>query len=161
MFIEPVNALNRWWPCTCLKCVSGLGWLERNLDFLRCIHVFDLVLKFGSDIKEGNWLQLLHHFIGLMGLNALVIWMKFFKLCFRFRMKFSRIALWGERLHLDSKSDLTMNWLILGFFVQKRILSFTSYLYGLKSEKKCSIVYHFDEFDFYRCLSWGVFWYAL
>ena len=27
---------------------------RRNLNFLRCIHVFDLVLKYCSDINEGN-----------------------------------------------------------------------------------------------------------
>ena len=89
MFIEPVNALNRWWPCTCLKCVSGLGWLERNLNFLRCIHVFDLVLKFGSDIKEGNWLQLLLHFIVSIGLVDSGIGMSFLSSVSDFRCKFS------------------------------------------------------------------------
>ena len=32
MFIEPVNALSRWWPCTCLKYVSGLRSLEKNFE---------------------------------------------------------------------------------------------------------------------------------
>ena len=59
MLMEPLNAPARWWPYACLKCVSGLRRLEKTLNFLRCIHVFDLVLKYGSDINEGNWLQLL------------------------------------------------------------------------------------------------------
>ena len=57
MLMEPVNAPARWWPWVCLKCVSGLRRLEKFLNFLRCILVFDLVLKYGSDIIEGNWLQ--------------------------------------------------------------------------------------------------------
>ena len=50
-----VNAYARWGTCACLKCGSGLRSLEKTLDFLRCIHVFDCVLKYGSDINEGNW----------------------------------------------------------------------------------------------------------
>ena len=45
MLMEVVNALARWWPCACLKCVSGLRRLEKTLNFMRCIHVIDLVLK--------------------------------------------------------------------------------------------------------------------
>ena len=45
MLMEPVNAPGRWWPCACLKCVSGLRRLEETLNFLRCIHVFDMVRK--------------------------------------------------------------------------------------------------------------------
>ena len=84
MLIEPVNAYARWWPCTCLKSASGLRKLEKTLNFLRCIHVFDLVLKYGSDINDGNWLQLLFYFIVLMGTVASVIGMSFLQLCFRF-----------------------------------------------------------------------------
>ena len=84
MSIEPVNAPARWWPCACLKCVSGLRQLEKTLNFLRCIHVFDLVLKYGSDINEGNWSQLLFYFIVLMGVVASVNGMIFFQLCFKF-----------------------------------------------------------------------------
>ena len=77
MLMEPVDAPSRWCPCACLICVSGLRGLEPNLNFLRCIHVFDLVLKYGSDINEGNWLQLLFYFIVLMGIVASVIGMSF------------------------------------------------------------------------------------
>ena len=68
MLMEPVNAPGRWWPCACLKCVSGLRRLEDILEFLRCIHVFDLVRRYGSDINEGIWLQLLFYFIVMMGI---------------------------------------------------------------------------------------------
>ena len=44
-----------------------------------------------------------------------------------FRLKFS-IALLRKRLQLDSKSDLTTNGLIVGFFVGKWLLSLTLYL---------------------------------
>ena len=79
-----VNAYARWWPCTCLKCGSGLRRLEKTLDFLRCIHIIDLVLKYGSEINEGNWLQLLFYFIVLIGIVAFVIGMSFFSAVFPF-----------------------------------------------------------------------------
>ena len=83
MLMEPVNAPARWWPCACLKCISGLRRLEKTLNFLRCMHVTDMVLKYGSDINEGNWLQLLSHFFVLMGIGASVIGMSFFSAAFQ------------------------------------------------------------------------------
>ena len=135
ILMEPVNALARWWLCACLNCVSGLQRLEKTLKFLRCINVIDLVLKNGSDIKEGNLIQLLFYFIVLMGIVASVIGMNFFSCVSCFRLNYSRIALWRKRLQLDSTSNLTTNGLILGFFVGKWLLSLTSYLYGLKSTR--------------------------
>ena len=78
MLMEPVNALGPRWPCMCLKCVSGLRRLENFLNFFRCIIVFDLVLKYGSDINEENWLKLLFYFSVLIGIVASVIGMSFF-----------------------------------------------------------------------------------
>ena len=116
MLLEPVNALPLWWPWARLICVSGLRRLEKTLNFLRCIHVFDLVLKYGSDISGGNWLQLLSYIIVLMGIVTAIIGMSFFSCVSCFRLKFPPIALWRKRLQMDSKSDLTTNGLIWGFF---------------------------------------------
>ena len=69
-------------PCACLKCVSGLRRLEETLKFLRCIHVIDLVLKYGSDINGGNWFQFLFYFNLLIGIVASVIGMTFFSAVF-------------------------------------------------------------------------------
>ena len=82
MLLEPVNAHARWWPCACRKCDSGLRRLEK-LKFMRCIHVIDLVLNYGSDINEGTWLQLLFYFIVLMGIVASVVGMSFFSAVFQ------------------------------------------------------------------------------
>ena len=76
--MEPVNAPAGWWPCAYPKSVSGLRRLKKTLNFLRCIDVIDLVLECGSDINEGNWLQVLFYFIVLMGIVASVIGMTFF-----------------------------------------------------------------------------------
>ena len=162
MLMEPVDAPARWWPWACLKCVSGLRRLEKTLNFLRCLLVFDRVLKYGSDINEGNWLQVLFYFIVLMGIVTAVIGIRFFFSCVSgFRLKFSPIALWRKRLQLDSKSYLTTNGLILGFFVGKWLLLLTSYLYGLKSARDAQLLFYFDDIIFFRCLGWGVFWSVL
>ena len=55
--------------------------------------MFDWVLKCGSDINEGNWLQLLFYFLVSVGIVASVIGMSFFSCVSGFRLKFSRIAL--------------------------------------------------------------------
>ena len=82
ILMEPVNAPARWWPCACLKCASGLRRLEKALNFFRCLHVVELVLKYGSDINEGNWSQLLFHFIVLVGIVACVFGKSFFSAVF-------------------------------------------------------------------------------
>ena len=93
MLTEPLNAPAPRWPFACLNCVSGLRRLEKSLNFLRRIHIIDLVLKNGSDINEGNWLQLLFCFIVLIGMVALVNGMNFFFSCVSgFKLKFSPIA---------------------------------------------------------------------
>ena len=120
--------------------------------FLRCIDVIGLVLNYGSYINEGNWLQLLFYLIVLMGIVASVIGLSFFSYVSGFRLKFSSIALLRKRLQLDSKSDLTKNGLILGFFVGKWLLWLTSYLYGLKFAKIAQLLFFFDDISFFRCL---------
>ena len=83
MLMEPVDAPSRLWPCACLKFVSGLRRLEKTLNFLRCIDVIDLVLNYGSDVKEGNWLQLLFYFIVLMRKVASLFGKSFFSAMFQ------------------------------------------------------------------------------
>ena len=125
---------------------------RKSLNFSRCIYVIALVLKYVSDINERNWLQLLVYFIVLVGIVASVIGLSFFSYVSGFRSKFSRIALLRKRLQLDSKSGLTTNELILGFFVEKWLFSLTSYLYGLKSARIAQLLFIFDDINFFRCL---------
>ena len=162
---------NRAFYCNCssvapllpeIFCGLWLAETRKNLNIFSCIHVIDLVLKYGSDINEGKWLQLLFYFIVLMGTAGFVIGMSFFFSCVSgCRLKFSRIAILRKRLQLDSKTDLTTNGLILGFFVGRWLLSLTSYLYGLKSARIAQLLFFFDEIKFFRCLVWGVFWSVL
>ena len=95
------------WPAKTIK----------NLNFLGCMHVFDMVLKYCSDINEGNLLQLLFYFIVSMGIVASVIGMGLSIYVSGFMLKFSRIAVSRKRLQLESKTDLTTTGLFLEFFV--------------------------------------------
>ena len=84
--------------CTCslvaLRVPEMCFWSAKSRKiFLRCIHVIGLVVNYGSDINEGNWLQLLFYLIVLMGIVASVIGLSFFSYVSGFRLKFSRIAL--------------------------------------------------------------------
>ena len=140
MLMEPVNAPAHKWPCAGLKCVSGLRRLEKFLNFLRCIHVFDLVLKYGSDINEGNWLQLFFCFIVLIGIVTSVVGMSFFSAVFQV-LDWSFLV-----LHFDGN---VCNWIpeviwprmdrFWGSFVQKWLLSLTSFPYGLKSARSAKL----------------------
>ena len=87
-----------------------------------------------------------------MGIGASVIGMRFCSCVSGFRLKFSRIALLRKPLQLDSKSDLTTNGLILGFFVGKWLLSLTSYLYGVKSARNTQLLFFFDDIKVFRRL---------
>ena len=148
MLTEPVNAPARWWPWACLKCVSGLRRLEKILNFLRCIHFIDLVLKYVSNTNEGNWLQLLFYFIVLIGMVASVIGIQFFSYVSGSGSKFFRTALRRKRLQLDSKSDLATKGLIMGFFYGKWLLPLTCYLSGLKSAWIADLLFFFDDIIF-------------
>ena len=121
MLMELVNAHARWWPCACLKFVFGLRRLKKTFSFLRCIHIKDLVLKYGSNINEGNWLQLLFCLIVLIGLVASVIGISFFSFFSSFGPKFSRIASWRKRLLCNWVPKVIwprMDW-FWGFLLEK------------------------------------------
>ena len=69
--------------CTCslvaLRVPEVCFWpakTRKNLNFSRCIHVFDLVLEYCSDLNERNWQQLLFYFIVLMA-SCLGYWIGF------------------------------------------------------------------------------------
>ena len=140
MLREPVNALARVWPCACLKCVSGLRRLERNLSFLRCIHVFDLVLKYVSDINEGNRLQLLFHNIVLIGVVDSVSEMSFFQLCFRFSIEVFSYCTLTETFALGFQKLFDHEWIEFGVFCWEMasFVDFTSVWTEIC--KNCSIV---------------------
>ena len=161
MLMEPVNAPARWWPWACLKCVSGLWRLEKTLYFLRCIHVIDLVVKYGSDINEGNWLQLLFYFIVLMGTVAFVIGMSFFQLCFRLWIEVFSFCTLTETFAIEFQKWFDHEWIDFGVFCWK-MASFVDFIsVWTKICKKAHLLFFFDDIKFFRCLVWGVFWSVL
>ena len=110
--------------CTCSlvalrvsECVSGLRKLEKTLNFFRCIHVFDLVLKYGSDINEGNWLQLLFYFIVLVGIVVSVFGMSFFSCVSGFRLKFFSFCTLTETFAIGFQKWFDHEWIDFGFFL--------------------------------------------
>ena len=156
------NAHTRWWPCACLKRVSGLRRPEKVSSFFG-LHS---CLRPGAQIWfRHEWRKLVRasfllHCID--GSSCLRHWNEFFLSCVSgFGLKFSRIELWRKRLQFDSESDLVFNGLIFGFFVRKWPPSLTSYLYGLKSAKTAQLLFDFQDIKIFRCLVWGVFWSVL
>ena len=110
---EPVDAPARSWPWSCLIFVYGLRILDKTgtFWFLSCIHVFDLVLKYCSDIIEGNWLQLLFHFLVLMGVVSVVIGMSFFLLWFRFFIEVFSYCTFTETFAIGFQNWFDHKWI--------------------------------------------------
>ena len=160
LLMEPVNAPARWWPWACLNCVSGLRRLEKTLNFLRCIHVIDPVLKNGSNMNEGNWLQLLFCLIVLIGLVASVIGISFFSFFSVFGPKFSRIASWRKRWLCNWIPKVIwprMDWFWV-FFCWKMAPSVDLLSVWTKICMNCWFVNLFWRHHFFRCLVWGKCW---
>ena len=160
MLMEPVTAPARWWPCACLKCVSGRQRLEKTLNFLRCIHVIDLVLKYDWH----KWRKLVTACLLLhciVGYSCLRFWNGSFSAAFQvLDWSFLVLHFYGNVCNWIP-CDLTTNGLILVFFVGKWLLSLTSYLYGLKFARIAQLLFFFDDINFFRCLVWGAFWSVL
>ena len=142
-----LNVPEKWfWPAKTRK----------NWNFLRCIHVFDLVLNYCSDIwgKLATSSILFHCTVGYIFLGFRN---EFFILCFRFQIEFFRIPMSRKCLQLDSKSDLTTNGLILEFFVGIRLFLLTSWMHGMKLAWNARMWFSFVDIKYFRWLVWGVF----
>ena len=71
-------------PCLRRKCVAGLQILEKNLNFSRCMHLWNLVLKSCSDIHERSLIELpfiftelviiIASFASLVGMSLFHFW---------------------------------------------------------------------------------------
>ena len=78
-----------WWTflLVALRVPEMCFWLRRTMikmNFLRCVHVLDLVLKLCSDINKGLGVHIFFCCIVLVDLVALFIGMSFFHPCVRF-----------------------------------------------------------------------------
>ena len=90
---------------------------RKELNFLRCILVFDLVLKCCSDINDWNWMQLFFYLFVLLDIVASVVGTCFFSCVSRFRVKFFLFALWGNVCSWFPKLIWSqMDWVCGSFF---------------------------------------------
>ena len=112
-------------------------WLaktRKNLKLLRGIHVFDLVLKFCSDVNERNWLQILFYFIVLMGIVASVTGMSFFHLfhvlgwsCLALQ-RHRNVLNWNPKLIWSQMYWFLFSLLVYASFRRLRLMSFSNAL---------------------------------
>ena len=149
MLMVPFNALARWWPCARLKCIAGLRRLEKPWNFLRCIHIFDLVLKYGSDINEGNWLQLLFYLIVLIGIVVSVIGMSFLQLCFRFYIEVFSYCTLTETFAIGFQKWFDHEWIDFGVFCWESASLVDFISVWTEICKRCSIVFLFWRHHFF------------
>ena len=150
--MEPVNAAARWWPCACLKCVPGLRRLEKTLNFLRCIHVIDLVLKNGSDINERNWLRLLFYLIVLVRIVVSVNGMSFLQLCFRFFIEVLAHCTLTETFAFGFQKYIGHEWIDFEVFCWK-LVSFINFIsVWTETCKNCSHFFFFDDIKIFQFL---------
>ena len=133
---------------------------RKSLNFLRCIYVIELVLKYGSDINEENWLQLLFYLIVLIGTVVSVIGMSFFAAVFQV-LDWSFLV-----LHFDGN---VCNW--IPKVIWPRMDWFWGFLLGNGFFRRLHICmdwnlqellnFFFDDIKFFQFLIWGVFWSVL
>ena len=135
---------------------------RKSLNFLRCIHVIELVLKYGSDINEGNWLQLLFYFIVLMGIVASVIGMCFFSAVFQvLDWSFLVLHFYGNVCNWIPKVIWPrMDW-FWGFLLENGFFRWLHICMEWNLQEMLNCFSFFDDIKFFRCLVWGIFWSSL
>ena len=135
---------------------------RKNLEFfLRCIHVFGVVLKYALDINEGIWLQLFFYLIVLMGIVASVMGMSFIRLCFIIYIEVFSYCTLTEKFAIGFQMWFDHEWIDFRVFVGKWLLSLSSYLFALTSARMAQLLFFFDVINFFRYLGWRVFWSVL
>ena len=148
MLKEPVIALAHWWHCACLKCVSGLRRLKKTLNFLRCIHIFELVLKYGWHKwrKVDTSSLLLHRFDGY---SCLRYWNVFFQLFFRFYIEVFSYCILTETFASGFQKWFGHEWIDFRVFLDLLPLASSVDLLSVWTEncKNCSILFLFDNWQ--------------
>ena len=171
MLMDSVNALALWYSERYLKCVSAFK--DKNLlllelcyrpaktgkiwNYLRCLHVFNPVPKRWTDMKEGNWLQLLYYFFVFMDNVAPIIGFSWFSLLqvlgWRFLVLhfYGNVYIWFPELIWSH-----MDW-ILCFFATIWPFSLTFYLYGMKFKRFDWYCFPFNDMKSFCLPVWGIF----
>ena len=101
--------------------------------------------------EQRTYLVLINVFFCIDGYSCLRYWNEFFSAVFQILDCSFLVSTFTETFAIGFQSDLTTNGLILGFFVGK-LLSLTSYLYGLKFAKVAQLLFFFDDIKSFRCL---------
>ena len=117
MLMEPVKAPACWWPCACLKCVSGLRIVGQTWNFWDAYMYFYLVLKYCSDINDGNWLQLFYYLIVLIDIAASVFAWILFHLCFRNQVWVFSYCSVTEGFEIGFPKCFDHDWVLFGMFL--------------------------------------------
>ena len=127
-------------------------WAEtsQNLNFSRCIHAFDLLLKFSSYLNEGIWLQLLFCFIIMMNLVSPVDGMSFFHLCFRFWFEVFSYCTFTETFAIGLQNWFDQKWIDFGVFFWTWLFSLTFYLHWRKFAWIPHTCFPFDDIKSFR-----------
>ena len=142
IIMELVKAFAHWWPCACLKCVSGPRSPEKSLKFSKYILVFDLVLQFCSDIIYWNWMQLSFHFFVFIDIVASVVGTIFSRLCFTFWIEIFFCCFCGNFCNwFANLLWLQMDW-VWGSFLDFWLYSLTLDLNRRKSSKMLKPMSH-------------------
>ena len=99
---------------------------RKNLKFLRCIHVFDLVLKYCSDINEEKWLHLLFYFLVLIDIVASVFGMSIFYLCSRYQVWVILYCSVTDGFAIGFQNWFDHDWVLFGdfYWTMRRFVDF-------------------------------------
>ena len=152
--------------CSLVALIVPENWFwpaktRKKWNFLRCIPVFDLVLKNCSDINEGKWLQFLFHFFVLMIKVSWDIGVSFFLLCFRFLIEVFSFCTFTETFAIGFQNWLDHKWIDFEFFQWNMAFFVDFYLYGLIFATIAQTCFPFDEIEFCLKLVWRRFWSVL
>ena len=127
------------WPAKTMK----------NLKFLRCSHVFELVLKCCSHLNKGRWLKISFYPILLVNESALFIEVVFFNFVSHYKFSFNRFSVLRKRFQMESKNDLITYGMILHLF-GRYLLPFVTFITAWTEIcRNCSSAIVFWQYRFF------------
>ena len=153
--MELVKAFTRWWPCACLKWVSGLRSPEKSLNFSNCIFVFDLVLQCCSDITYWNWMQLFFYLIVSIDIVGSVVGTCFLTVFHVWDWSFF-LLLFEETFAVGFQKWFDYKWIEFVFFLEIRALFVDFGSEWTKNFKKCWNLCLIWRHQVFSITSWSV-----
>ena len=89
---------------------------RKKLEFSRCMHLWDLVLKTCSHINEGNWVQLPFIFAVLLKIVAFLLRMSLFYLWVTFQVEVFLYCALAETFENGFQNKFYLENVNFGFF---------------------------------------------